>query len=300
MTEHGHLQVFVLEPRQETWGIEHTGFAYGGGGLTGVFGTSNKITHSVSNHHYTHATFSPYLPNRFGTTVVGTEPLQQGAGADDEAGIIMDTIQEMLKPDTMDASRDAAPATMTGGSGIGQYLAAKPSYALILLNVWTDDGNEEKGAERDKELPHEFPSERVRTPHADDVKIWRIGNMESPVAYDHAGHWRESWADLGVQSGTPLSGGVFPWNGLPSGYRCYGSSPGTRPWSSEARRIENALKHTQFDFVPSKPLLSSAGIGVVGSNGLLVCFEAGGDTVRKYNIEHFGPGEEEKAIVTDE
>jgi hypothetical protein len=229
-------------------------------------------------------TGSAYVPSR-----ANSSPL-----ADDKA-IIMDTSQEMVKPNTMDANRDTAAVTMTSGSNIGQYLAAKPSYALILLDVWEDDGIEEKSYTREKD----FPSERSAALNADGMKIWRIGNMESPVAYDHAGHWRELWGDLGVQSGVPLSGGVFPWNGLPAGYHCYGGQAGTRPWTTEARRIEDSLKQTQCDFVPSKPLLSLAGIGVVGSNGLLVCFD-GGHTVRKYNIEHFGPGEEHKALVEND
>jgi hypothetical protein len=184
----------------------------------------------------------------------------------------METSQEMVKPHTKDPK------------SIGQYLAAKPSYVLMLL------GDEKLSILSDEKM---YPSERPTTPQANHDKLWRISNMESPVSYDHAGHWRELWADVGVHSGVPLSGAVIPFNGLPPGRK--GS---TNVWTTEARRLEDGLKHAQFDFVPSKPLLAN-GVGVVGSNGMLVAFSTDG-SVTRYNIEHFGPGEEHLAIFKDE
>jgi hypothetical protein len=278
MVEHGHLQVFVFEPRQETWSIEHTSFSYGGGaGVSGLMGSSRTPNHfSTGNHHYTHATLSPYLPNVFGTPDVGDKPDLLAY-----EGVAMETNQERVKPTLLDTAQ-ALTGGERGNSTIGRYLAVKPSYGLLF--VYTGEDNPTADC---MECEEKRPTERPFSDHADMNKLWRIGNMESPVAYDHAGHWRELWADLGVQSGAPLSGGIMPWNGLPAGYQCFGGQTGSRPWTMEARRIEDSLKHSQFDFVPSKPLITKSR-GVVGSNGMLICFSNVGGAVM-YNIENFGP-----------
>jgi len=311
MTEHAHLQVYVLEPRKEQATMSLQGFGWGGAGVAGIYPQSGGINYSTHNDHMTHATLVPYLPNIFGTSEVGSEPLQNQSSVTsntvlmtfpggitmptsgsafvpshkeqhplaDDKDVMMETSQEMIKPNTKDAK------------SIGQYLAVKPSYAVV-VNVNADKGGVNKPV-IEAEVKGTNISERSSTPQMIDTPIlWRVGNMESPVSYDHAGHWRELWADVGVQSGVPLSGGIHPFNGLPPGRKNE-----THVWTTEATRIEDGLKHSQFDFVPSKPLIAN-GVGVVGSNGMLVCFTQNGAT--RYNIEHFGPGEEDKAIVKDE
>ena len=306
MTEHAHLQVYVKEPRKEQATMTWQGFGHGGSGLNGLFKQTGGVAYSIFNDHMTHASLTPYLPNIFGTAEIGSPPLQNkssvtnnrvlytdphavtrtvsgsayvpsGASSNplaDDKDVMMETSQEMIKPNTKDLK------------SIGQYLAVKPSYLLFLM----DDENitdDVIGSYAERE---EYPSERpprnssgVSLSTPEESKFLRISNMESPVSYDHAGHWRELWADVGVQSAVPLSGAILPFGGLSPGRK----DP-SRVLTTEARRLEDGLKHSQFDFVPSKPLLSKDGVGVVGSNGMLVVFTVDGEIIR-YDVENFGP-----------
>ena len=305
MTEHAHLQVYVKEPRKEQATMTWQSFGHGGGALTGLYRQSGGVAYSIFNDHMTHASLTPYLPNIFGTGEVGSPPLPNklsvtnnrvlftnpqgvtytvsgsayvpsGVSSNplaDDKDVMMETSQERVKPNTKDLN------------SIGQYLAAKPSYLLFLVS----DENVDDSVIGTSAMRNEYPSERPSSSQ-EECKFLRISNMESPVSYDHAGHWRELWADVGVQSGVPLSGAVFPFNGLSPGRK-----NSVHVWTTEAMRLEDGLKHSQFDFVPSKPLLGN-GVGVVGSNGMLVVFTNDG-RITRYDIENFGYGVADVAVL---